>query len=194
MRGPDLRLPPTASPRLNPALGCTGTTVGSRLIIEQLRIEHLAELATHLRHREVYEHIRGVPSLEDFILDRERALLGPSRNANAEHWLNYLVRESSNNQMLGRLEATLHDSIAEVAFVFSPLHWGKGFAHEALAWLHAEIKRTHSISSYWATTVPANKRCQALLRRSGYQLVETDVPVLYSYDTGDLVFHFRGAA
>jgi RimJ/RimL family protein N-acetyltransferase len=163
--------------------------VGSLLVIEELRIEHLAELASQLRQPEVYEHIGGVPSHDDFILDRQRALRGPGPEASAERWLNFLVREQSGHHMLGRLEATLHDSIAEVAFLFGPRYWGKGFAREALAWLHGEIQRTHGVTSFWAATRPANIRCQSLLLRSGYKQVQTDAPVLYSFDAGDLVFH-----
>ena len=128
-----------------------------RLQIQELRAEHLAELAVQLRHPAVYEHIGGVPSLEDFILDRERALRGPSGAASNEHWLNFLVREQASRQMVGRLEATLHHSIAEVAFLFSPSCWGRGFAFEALAWMHDEIQRSTGIASFWATTVPENK-------------------------------------
>lgn len=163
--------------------------MGSRLVIEQLRAEDLVELAARLRHPEVYRHIGGTPSLEDFILDRERALRGPSQAASSERWLNFLVRERSSRQMLGRVEATLHDAIAEVAFLFSPTHWGKGFAQEALAWLHREVDRAYGISDFWATTAPANARCQALLRRSGYAQVHAGAPVLYSFEAGDLVFH-----
>jgi RimJ/RimL family protein N-acetyltransferase len=164
------------------------------LLIEQLRTEHLAELATHLRHPEVFEHIGGMPSLEDFILDREIALRGPGPGARDERWLNFLVRERSTKQIIGRLEATLHEAIAEVAFLFSPPQWGKGFAQEALAWLHDEIRAGHGISSFWATTVPANTRCQALLLRAGYKQVHEGVPVLYTLEEGDLVFHLRDAA
>lgn len=165
-----------------------------RLLIEQLRAEHLPELATQLRQPLVYEHIGAIPSLPEFILDRERALAGPGEAARNEYWLNFLVRERASRQMLGRLEATLHDSIAEVAFLFGASYWGKGYAREALAWLHAEIERSHGISSFWATTVPGNSRCQALLRRSGYRQVHEGLPSLYSLESGDLVFHLHGAA
>lgn len=165
-----------------------------RLQIEQLRKEHLSELADHLRQTAVYEHIGGTPSLEEFILDRERALQGPGSAATNEHWLNFLVREQATGQMVGRLEATLHDSIAEVAFLFSPASWGRGFAREALAWLHTHIQQSYEVASFWATTVPANMRCQALLHRSGYTQVRAGAPVLYSYEAGDLVFHLRGPA
>ena len=163
----------------------------SILLIEPLRAEHLCELAAHLRHPEVYEHIGGLPSFEDFVLDREIALRGPSTEASHERWLNFLVCDGSSGQMLGRLEATLHDSIAEVAFLFSPKHWGKGMASEALAWLHREVQDAYGITSFWATTIPANTRCQSLLLRAGYRQVHTGAPVLYSFDDGDLVFHLQ---
>lgn len=165
-----------------------------RLVIEVLRAEHLPELAVQLRQAEVYEHIGGTPSLEDFILDRERALRGPGESARDEHWLNFLVRERASGHMLGRLEATLHDSRAEVAFLFGPSCWGRGYAYEALTWMHNEIRQSYGIASFWATTVPANARCQALLNRSGYTLVQAGAPFLYSYVVGDLVFRLRGAA
>lgn len=165
-----------------------------RLLIEPLRAEHLPALATQLCQPAVYEHIGGVPTLEDFILDRERAIRGPGEAARNERWLNFLVRERTSSQMLGRLEATLHNSIAEVAFLFGPSFWGKGFAFEALDWLHTEIQNSHAIKTFWATTVPANTRCQALLLRAGYKQVHSGAPVLCSFEQGDLVFHMHGAA
>ena len=70
----------------------------------------------------------------------------------------------------------------------------KGIAHEALAWMHGEIQEPFGIVSFWATTVPENRRCQALLQRSNYTQVHAGVPLLYSFEKRDLVFHLRGAA
>lgn len=151
-------------------------------------------LATQPCQPLVDEHIGRTPSLDEFILDRVRALGGPGGAARHEHWLNFLVRERARGRMIGRLEATLHDSIAEVAFLFGSGDWGQGYAREALAWMHAEIQESYGIASFWATTVPENSRCQALLRRSGYVQVEAGTPPLYSFETGDLVLHRRGAA
>lgn len=170
------------------------TVITPRLHIEPLQVEHLPELAMQLRHPEVYAHIGGVPSLEDFILDRVRSLEGPGPAAGDEQWLNFLARERTSGQMLRRLEATLHDGIAEVAFLFGVSHWGRGFAYEGLAWMHDEIQQSCGITNFWATTVPENTRCQSLLLRSGYTQVHAAPPMLYSYEPGDLVFHRRGAA
>lgn len=167
----------------------------ARLRLEPLAESHLDELASVILHPLVYEHIEDhVPPLEEFKLGLARAIAGPGQNNDGQVWLNYLVRHGDTGAMLGRLESTLHDSIAEVAFLFGPEHWGKGYACEGLAWLHAEIARQHAITSFWGTTVPANGRCQALLRRSGYSQVHGPLPALLSYAPGDFVFQFSHAA
>ncbi|MFG6446748.1 GNAT family N-acetyltransferase [Roseateles sp. BYS180W] len=159
-------------------------------MIEELQREHLLELSNCLRAPSVYEYISELPTVENFVLDREIALRGPSSEASGEVWLNFLVRELASSNMIGRLEATLHNSIAEVAFLFNPEYWGNGFASESLDWLHKNIQRSHGISEYWAATAPENFRCQALLTRAGYRKVDSGFPPLYSYDAGDMVFNF----
>ncbi|BAL94641.1 GNAT family N-acetyltransferase [Rubrivivax gelatinosus] len=163
----------------------------SRLRITPLRPQHLDELAAVLRHPAVYEHIGGnVPSAAEFRLGLERALAGPPAG---QRWFQYLVRHADSRTMLGRLEATVVGRVAEVAFLFAPAVWGNGYASEGLAWLHDELRREAGDVDFWATTLPANRRCQALLRRAGYVEVPPAVaPVLQSYDAGDLVFHRAG--
>lgn len=47
----------------------------------------------------------------------------------------------------------------------------------------------HAPSSFWATTVPENKRCQAPLEGCGYRRVTEGWPQpLLSWDEGDLVY------
>lgn len=158
------------------------------LQFETLLPSHLDELATVLLHPAVYEHIAdSVPSRETFTRNCERALVGPAAGSTNQIWLNYLVRGSS-GMMIGRLEATLHDSVAEVAFLFGPCYWGNGYASEGLQWLHSEITRGYDISTFWATTVPENTRCQRVLRRTGYAPALQPFPMLFSYSAGDLAF------
>lgn len=155
---------------------------------EPLQVHHLTALGEVLMSPDVYEHIGGhVPSLQEFRLSLERAIAGPPIERSDEHWLNYLIRTES-GAMLGRLEATIHHGIAEVAFLLSPNYWGKGIATEALTWLHNEIYRVSGVREIWATTVNENARSQQLLARCGYQKSETPIHPLFSYDEGDLVF------
>lgn len=167
-----------------------------RLRIEPLSTGHLDELAPVLRHPAVYEHIDDeVPSPEVFKLGLERALAGPPPDRAEQTWLNYLVREAASGEMLGRLEATVHDGLAEVAFLFGPAHWGRGYVHEGLAWLHGEVTRrcggARFRAEFWATTVEANVRCQALLERSGYARVTGALPRLASWAPGDWAYRFK---
>jgi GNAT superfamily N-acetyltransferase len=165
----------------------------ARLHYEPLKASHLDELATVLLHPLVYEYIDShTPDLAEFKLGLERAIAGPL-NGSVEHeqtWLNYLVRNEEGS-MIGRLEATLHDGIAEIAFLFGPTYWGNGYAREGLTWLRTEIERLHGHSSFWATTLPENLRCQRLLYRSGYVLAGDLRPPLLSYEDGDLVFKYE---
>lgn len=170
-------------------------TMTSRLVFEPLRVSHLDELAVTLLHPDVYRYIEDeLPSLSDFKLALSVALAGPPASASGQTWLHYLVRQADTGVMLGRLEATVHDAIAEVAFLFGPSHWGNGYATEGLCWLHAEVERLCNVSDFWATTVPANLECQALLRRCGYASINGPTPQLFSFAPGDMVFRFERAA
>ena len=164
--------------------------MASRLLIEPMLPEHIEKLAPVLLQAEVYEHIGGqVPTPDKFALGLQRALAGPPRSRLGEHWLNYIVLERKSGTVLGRLEATVHDGLAEVAFLFGPQHWGRGFATEGLRWLDDLLAGRPDCRSRWATTVPNNVRSQALLQKCGYRLVNGhSFPALVTYDPGDLVY------
>ncbi|MCD8482729.1 MAG: GNAT family N-acetyltransferase [Verrucomicrobia bacterium] len=90
--------------------------------------------------------------------------------------------------MVGRLEATVHHGIAEVAFLLGPEYWGRGYASQSLQWLHAYLAENLALRQYWAVTAPANWRCQKLLLRNGYCEQSPPEFPLYSYDPGDKIF------
>jgi len=160
------------------------------LVYESLSLSHADELATLLLNDKVYRHLGGSPpSFERFRVGIERAIAGPPSDRSNEYWINYVVRDAVEERIVGRLEATIHSQVAEVAFLYGPAYWGKGYAMRGLLWLHDELLSLHTKAELWATTVPANDRCQALLRRCGYSLVDiASAPHLLSYDPGDLVF------
>lgn len=152
--------------------------------------EHdLDELAAVLLNESVYQHIGGMPSRDNFKLGLKRAMEGPRGTLRSERWFNYVARLSSTGEILGRLEATVHDGLSEVAFLYGPQHWGNGFATQGLNWLHVQLLRCEEVASFWATTAPTNRRSSDLLQRCGYVKVQdADLPPLYSYDEGDHVF------
>jgi RimJ/RimL family protein N-acetyltransferase len=159
------------------------------LVFERLLPAHVDELAAVLRNDEVYRHIGGTPSPELFRLRMQRALAGPPPGRGDQRWINYLARLEHTGAAIGRLEATVIGTNAEVAFLFDPTHWGAGHARRGLAWLHGAVEGEVGAVQFWATTVPENKRCQRLLEACGYEPVAPNAaPRLVSYDEGDLVY------
>ncbi|MDH0867863.1 GNAT family N-acetyltransferase [Mitsuaria sp. GD03876] len=166
-----------------------------RLVITPLVEADLPLLAPVLWDERVYAHIGGLPDDAGVIaLGLQRALAGPPADRPSERWLNYGMRLHGSESLIGRLEATVHDGIAEVAFLLGPTHWGHGYAAEGLAWLHDELARLHPEAECWATTLPANARSSRLLTRCGYLPVDPALaPALMTYDDGDLVFRLPAA-
>lgn len=165
----------------------------AQVVVEPLALSHLEELAAVLLEPAVYEHIEPVPpSRHDFLVGLQRALAGPPPGTPDERWLNYLLRDAE-GLIVGRLEATVHHGLAEVAFLIGSRHWGRGLGSAGLSWLHDEIVRVAGITDFFATTTPANERSRRLLERSGYRPCPLPDRPLYSHDDGDLVFHRRAA-
>lgn len=159
------------------------------LVYAPLRHEDLSELAVALRHELVYQHIGGVPSEDDFLRGHEIAIAGPPPERGLEKWLNFVVRLSNTGELVGRLEATVHDGFAEVAFVFSPSHWGQGYATQGVRWLHEYLRDFTQVRTLWAACTPENSKSASLLQRCDYIQVSTppNLP-LYTYDEGDFLF------
>jgi len=177
--------------RFSVVIGDTGPNFSTRISVERLCPEHLPALAIVLRVPEVYTYISGgLPSEQDFLLGLTRALAGPPPHRTEELWLNYLVRRAGSGEILGRLECTVINRVAEVAFLFATAVWGQGYAREGLEWLHAEVERRAGRVGFWATTHPDNIRCQKLLARAGYREVcVAEAPQLVTYEAGDRVFN-----
>lgn len=146
-------------------------------------------LATALHHEAVYEFIGGLQSRADFDLWLHRAIAGPPSKTPGEIWLNYAVRSADDESLIGRLEACIHDDLAEVAFLTKPSLWGRGYASAGLVWLQEHLRHHWNVGSIWASAHPENVRSAALLRKCGFvEALAHDLPALRSYDEGDVVF------
>jgi hypothetical protein len=126
-----------------------------RLRCEPLAIGHLNELASVLLHPQVYAYLgESPPSVEVFKLGLSRALQGPGPSAVGQMWLNYLVRAADSGDMLGRLEATVHDGLAEVAFLFAPATLWPRACNRSLA-----LASRRNSQSQWRDGILGNNGC-----------------------------------
>lgn len=166
------------------------------LLYEPLDMSHADELAAQLLSDRVYAYIDSEPPTPEQYRNRIRSiLLGPPPKRPGIQFKNYVVSLEVDRKIIGILESTVHDGIAEVAYLFGPTHWGNGYATAGLLWLSKELLRIQGITSLLATTHPGNERSVRLLARCGYKPVEPSrAPELLSYEVGDLVFVFPIAA
>ena len=161
----------------------------AEILYSPLEERDIDELAEVLHCDAVYEYIGGMPSRDDFELWLRHSLAGPPAHAAAQRWINVVARRADTGRIIGRLEANVHDQLAEVAFLYDPRLWGQGHASRGLAWLHDHLRRNENVRSLWAATHPSNQRSASLLLRCGYVPASgLERPILYSYDEGDLVF------
>lgn len=162
----------------------------ARLAIEVLSQEHVDGLFAALDDDRVGRYIGGPDvTTVDALRARIELLAAGAPAESGETWLNWAVRlADAERPVIGRIEATLHDGIAEIAYVFGPAWWGRGYATEATTWLVDVLAARHDVASLWATVDPANTSSTRLLERLGFRRVEAPTPSLLSYDPGDDVF------
>jgi RimJ/RimL family protein N-acetyltransferase len=164
-------------------------SMSARLVYSPLQASDVEALAVVLYDAAVYRFIGGLQSRAEFTQHLHRAITGPAAAHVGERWINHVVRLADTGEPIGRIEATVHHALAEVAFLFSPAVWGRGHATQGLMWLHEHLRHMGGVHALWATTHPENARSSALLRRCGYlPAAPQALPMLYSYDDGDLVF------
>lgn len=157
-----------------------------RLTIEALTLEHAADLFHALRDDRVGRYIGGpdVTTLEA-LQDRITHLGAGPPTGRDEVWLNFAVL--LDGRVIGRIEATLHSGVAEIAYVFGPAWWGHGYATEATWWLVQHLAE-RGVAVVWAAVAPDNGASVRLLGRLGFVPTRPPAsPQLLSYDDGDLV-------
>ena len=162
-----------------------------RLCFEPIGGQHACRLFTALSHPLVHQYLDGGPpqSPEQLAVQLECMAFGPPEVGAAETWINYAVQRRSDQQWIGRIQATVYGTWAETAYLFGPEYWGQGYATESLSWLHWSLESEHSVPEFWATCAPENKRSHRVLFRTGYLKSERiSTRPLSSYAAGDFVF------
>jgi RimJ/RimL family protein N-acetyltransferase len=161
----------------------TGTT--ARLRLEPLEVRHAAALFLALDDERVGRFIGGpdvttLSALEERI---EFLQAGPPADRD-EVWGNWAV--VADGRVMGRIEATVHHGVAEVAYLLGPGYWGRGYATEAIDWLVRTLGEA-GVTQCWAAVTPGNAASIAVVERLGFAAADppSDVP-LWSFDPGDL--------
>lgn len=166
-----------------------------RLIVEPLLAHHADELIDLLDDRvNRYFPSQDVPSsqaaLREQFAEMQRAA---NSRADGRRFHPFVVRTAVGQTCIGRLEVLMHDRDAEIAFVFVPNAWGKGYASEAVKAIinHFELA---GVQRFWACVTRGNAPSLRLCERLGFALAEVPQDLeLWTYDDGDIVLTFESA-
>ena len=169
------------------------TLESERLRYERITRHHAVELEDELCDPFVYEHLedRQTPTPSELFESFAKREIGAPTQRCSESWFDFAARSKETGQLIGRIEATLIESRAEVAYLFGRRHWGFGYAFEAVQWLQAFLAKEHAAKEYWATVAPGNERSITLIKRLGYtEAPQAHWPAkLTGYVAGDCVYH-----
>ena len=145
----------------------------NRLVLEKLNRNHSESLFKVLKDSAVYSYIPqnaplSIAELRKCYTKLENNLLAPD----GETWINYAVRLLSTNEYIGRLEATVNDREAEIAYLFGSCYWGFGYASESVRRLITFLKQEHEVITVKASTDTRNTNSIALLERLQFRFIK----------------------
>ncbi|MHC5259573.1 GNAT family N-acetyltransferase [Streptomyces sp. UC4497] len=114
------------------------TFTTGRLVMLPLRVEHAEEMTGVLGDPALHTFIGGTPGTVEELRARYRRMLAGSPDPDVT-WLNWVVQLRDEECLVGTVQATVGDGVAEIAWVVGTRWQGRGFATEAArglaAWL-----------------------------------------------------------
>ncbi|MCA1221816.1 GNAT family N-acetyltransferase [Streptomyces sp. 8L] len=161
-----------------------------RLSLEPLRVEHAREAVSVFDDVRLHTWTGGTPSsLAQLEAQYERQSAGQSPDA-TQGWLNWMLRRTSDGQLIGTVQATLHrpaagDALeASLAWVVGVDYQNKGYGREG-ALAMASWLRTQGVGSLAAYIHPGHDASMGIARALGLRTsdVVEDGEVRWS-DTG----------
>jgi RimJ/RimL family protein N-acetyltransferase len=139
-----------------------------RLVLEPQVAGHAEEMFAVLRDPALYEFENEPPESLEWLRERFRKLESRRSADGREFWLNWVVRVPGERAM-GFVQATVYaGGWADVAYVFSSAHWGRGYASEAVEEVLEELAARWGVTRYEAVYKTANLRSRRLLDRLGF--------------------------
>ena len=140
-----------------------------RLLLEPLERRHASELFGPLSDASIYDFIpRDSPQSEEKLAERFARLEAGRSPDSKQLWLNYAVRLMEGSACIGKVQATVEADSADIAYLFSPRYWGRGYAAEAVRALIGHLFAAHGVRVVRAATDTRNTRSAALLERLGF--------------------------
>lgn len=145
-----------------------------RLLLEPLRRKHAIALYSLLQDERIYQYIPQDPPTSLEALEKRYQRLETRRSPDeTEIWLNWAVYIKERKVYAGCIEATLSaNNSGQIAYLFSPLYWKRGYAYEACRHLVTNL-RSYDITEIVAEVDTRNTPSVLLLQKLGFVKLNT---------------------
>ncbi len=148
--------------------------VTERLALRPVETAHAEAMWPVLREPALYQWIARAPpaALSDVEARLQRTSVRIAEGR-ADQWLNWTVWLREQDEAIGIVESTVPPSrVVEIAYMFAPRHWGRGYANEAVR-AAMEALATGGAAAFEATIDTRNAASRALAAKLGFRLIET---------------------
>lgn len=154
---------------------------GAGVTLEPQVEAHAAELYAVIGDPELYAFTDDKQPVSEAAL-RERLARLESRQSpdGAQHWLNWVVR-NEDGVVVGYVQATVHGTEAEIAYVLGREHWRLGYGFAACTAMLGELAAGYGVTLVTARLDPQNAASLALLRKLGLGLIAEDAAEEVTY-------------
>lgn len=157
-----------------------------RLSLEPLTPNHAIEMVDVLAAPALYEYTGGQPpSLPELTERYVRQSAGCSPDG-AQGWLNWIVRLRESGAAIGFTQATLSHAkvglVANLAWLVSPRHQGKGYASESARSM-GEWLKDRQIAHLVAFISPENRSSAGVARQLGMHRTSAKVDGEFRWET-----------
>lgn len=141
-----------------------------RLMLEPLAERHAEELFQPLQDPRLYTYVPQDPPESLPVLRERFALLAQRRSPEGDElWLNWLMRGAADGRCRGRLQATVQDELAWVAYEVLPAYWRQGLAREGCACMLGWLIDALGVRQFAAEVDSRNAASLRLLERLGFR-------------------------
>lgn len=160
-----------------------------RLVLEPQTALHAPAMFAVLSDPAIYTYENQPPASLDALTQRFQRLEARQSPDGCEQWLNWVLRQRSDGELIGYVQATVQaDGRALVAYELASRHWGRGLGSEAvqamldelagsgLAQQVRQVQQVRRVRQALAIFKRPNHRSLALLLRLGFADAAPDDP------------------
>ena len=159
------------------------TLHSARLRLEPQTALHAPAMFKVLSDPAIYTYENQPPASLDALTRRFARLEARQSPDGGEQWLNWVLRQRSDGELIGYVQATVQaDGRALVAYELASRHWGQGLGSEAVQAMLDELagsgltQQARQVRQVLAIFKRPNHRSLALLLRLGFADAATDDP------------------